>query len=370
MKITIGYITAREEPHLEWLIAGIEKQASKKDEIELIVVDALGRSASAIGFRAIKPIKKLIETRPKPTIWQGPHRITPRDFFANANARNTALVLCSTSYICFLDDRCRLEAGWLEQVRRGERKRESVICGPYDKHEDWGVSLDHRRQRKPRGLKNCSGAWCFGGNFALPLDWALEINGCEEGCDPVGLEDCVFGHMLANAGRRIDFVIEMSVQQDRRGFVHPLNFPRQDKGQSPNDKSHALEDRFRGRKRTEFTPDLKALRERRARGGSFPIPDPKSDPRDWYDGSSIRDAGMTREELIARAQGRAEVLGDGRLREEVSRGTAVSVTGRAAPATAPIGSPALPLAPTTVKASKEPESAAPVIDKLGETQRR
>jgi glycosyltransferase involved in cell wall biosynthesis len=331
MKFTIGYITAREEPHLEWLIDGIEKWASKKDEIELIVVDAFGRPASAIGYRPIKPIKKLIETSPKPTIWQGPHRVTARDFFANANARNTALVLCSTSYICFLDDRCRLEDGWLDQVRRGERKRESVICGPYDKHEDWGVSLDHRRQHEPKGRKNCSGAWCFGGNFALPLDWALEVNGCEEGCDPVGLEDCMFGHMLANVGHRIDFVIGMSVQQDRRGFVHPLNFPRQDKGPSPNDKSHALEDRFRVRTRTEFTPDLKVLREHIKRGGTFPIPDPHGDYRDWFDGSSIRDVGMSREDLIARAQGRTEVLGDGRLREEATTGgTLVAPSGQKA----------------------------------------
>jgi len=304
VKITIGYITAREEPHLEWLIDGLEQQARPDDEIELIVVDALGRSAAAIGYRSIKAIRKLVETRPKPTIWQGPHRITAHDFFANANARNTAIVLCRTSYICFLDDRCKPEAGWFDQIRRGERKRESVICGPYDKHEDWGLSLDHRRQREPRGQKNCSGSWCFGGNFALPLDWALEINGCEEGCDPVGLEDCMMGHMLSNRGRRIDFVIEMSVQQDRRGFVHPLNFPRQDKGRSPHDKSHALEDRFRGRKRTEFTPDLTALRSQLAKGGTFPIPDPKADHRDWYDGAPIRNASMTSDERVARAKGK------------------------------------------------------------------
>lgn len=293
MKITIGYITAREEPYLEWLIDGLAQQARPGDEIELIVVDALGRLAKTIGYRPIEAIKKLVETRPKPTIWQGPHRITAHDFFANANARNTALVLCSTDYICFLDDRCRLDPGWLDQVRRGERERSSVICGPYDKHESGGLSLDHRRQCEPRGLKNCSGGWCFGGNFALPLQWALEVNGCEEGCDPVGLEDCVFGHMLVNAGHPIDFVIELSVQQDRRGLVHPLSFPRQDKGLSPNDKSHALRSRFHDRKRTEFTPNLVALRAEIARGGSFPIPDPKGDHRDWYDDNLIKGASMT-----------------------------------------------------------------------------
>ena len=48
MKITIAFITAWEEPHLEWLCAGIEQQARSDDKIELIVVDALGRPATAL----------------------------------------------------------------------------------------------------------------------------------------------------------------------------------------------------------------------------------------------------------------------------------------------------------------------------------
>jgi len=296
MKITIAYITAREDPRLDWFVDGLAQQATKHDQIELIVVDALGRPATSIGFRPIPQITKLVQTRPKPTAWQGPHRITAHDFFANANARNTAIVLCSTDYICFVDDRCKIDRGWLDQVRRNERKRESVICGPYDKHEDWGISIDH------------------GGNHALPLKWALEVNGFEEGCDPVGLEDCVFGHMLANAGRRIDFVTEMSIQQDRRGFVHPLDFPRQDKGQSPNDKSHAIRARFFGRKRTAFTPDLRVLRGQHARGQPFPVP--SGNLRDWYDGSPIRGVGITTAEREARARGVGEASISGANRSD------------------------------------------------------
>ena len=315
MKITIGYITAREQPCLNWLIDGIDQQARSGDKIELIVVDTLGRPATAIGYRPVKAITKLIETRPKPTIWQGPHRITSHDFFANANARNTAIVLCSTDYICFLDDRCKLDPGWLDQMRLGEKKRSSVICGPYDKHEDWGVSVDHRRQIAPQGKRNCGGGWCYGGNFALPLKWLLEVNGCEEGCDPVGLEDCVLGHMLENAGRRIDFINEMSVQQDRRGFVHPLNFPRHDKGKAPVDKSNAIRVRFFPRKRTEFTPDLKKLRRLVNKKKPLPIPDPKGDYRDWYDGSSIRGVGITADERAALARGVGEFGISGQMRK-------------------------------------------------------
>jgi hypothetical protein len=303
VKFSISYITAREDPRLDWLVDSLERQVHSKDEIELIVVDALGRPAREIGFRSIKTVTRLVETRPKPSIWQGPHRVTAHDFYANANARNTAIALASTDYMCFLDDRCSLDPGWLDVVRRGERKRSSVLCGTYTKRENRGFAVDHRRERELRGKRDCSGGWCFGCNIALPLDWALKINGFEEGCDPVGLEDCVFGHMLSNAGYRLDFVVEMSVQLDRSGPVHPPNFPRQDKGVSPKDKSHALEARFTSRKRTEFTPDLKKLRAELARGGSFPVPDPKADYRDWYDASPLKCASMSIVDRARAAQG-------------------------------------------------------------------
>jgi hypothetical protein len=305
MKITIAYITAREEPHLEWLCDGLKQQARSGDKIELIVVDALGRPAKAIGFRSFKAITKLVETRPKPTIWQGPHRITSHDFFANANARNTAIVLCSMNYICFLDDRCRLDPGWLEAVRRGEKTRDSVLCGSYTKHWNGGVSVDHRRDSDPQGKKKCLSEWSYGCNLALPLKWALKVNGFEEGCDPVGVEDCVFGQMLSNAGYRLDFVPAMSVQQDRNdplGYLHPVHFPRQDKGQPPNNKRQAQLERFYKRDRAEFTPDLAALRKKISRGEAFPTPDPSFDYRDWYDGSLIRNARMTSQEFEDRAR--------------------------------------------------------------------
>jgi hypothetical protein len=300
MKFTVAYITAREEPHLEWLCDGIEKQARSEDKIELIVVDALGRPATAIGYRPVKEIKKLVQTKPKPTLWQGEQRITAHDFFANANARNTAIALCTTEYICFLDDRCKLGSGWLDAVRRGERKHEAVLCGSYTKHWNGGISMDHRRESHPKGKKKCLPAWSYGCNLGLPLKWALKVNGFEEGCDPVGVEDCVFGQMLSNAGYRLDFVPEMAVEQDRhdpRGFLHPVHFPRQDKGQAPNNKRQALQTRFFKRSRTEFTPDLVALRKTLSRGQSFPKPDPGYDYRDWYDDSPIRDAHIDMQEL-------------------------------------------------------------------------
>lgn len=291
MKATIAYVTGRAKPKLEWLIDDLGRQAQPGDELELVFVDFYGRGVQAFATLPREPwLVNVIEASPKPTIWQGPHRVAMRDYWAMSNARNTALVHCETDYVAFLDDRCRLDTGWLAAVRRGERERKSVLVGPYDKREASGISVDHRSHQARIGAVkpyDVGGRWLFGGNFALPLAWALDVNGFEEGCDSVGGEDYIFGQMLENLGRRIEFDASMHVLQDRVGIDHP--FPRWDKGISPDDKSHAMNRRFGKRTRTEFTPDLSALRELVRAGGTFPIPDPNGDHRDWYDGQPIKE---------------------------------------------------------------------------------
>lgn len=300
MRLTIAFITARAEPILPALIDGIAAQKVPGDEISLIVVDALGRSFGGLGVDMVDAISIFRAARvmqPKPNIWQGPYRIAPRNYFANANARNTALVFCEDSYIAFLDDRTTIGPQWLEVVRRGERERASVLCGPVDKHLSgqtaaaWGpISHDSRKKQAPTGRINCGGAWCFGANFALPLEWALEVNGCEEGCDPVGCEDYIFGSMLENVGHRVDFVIAMGVEQDRKGSVHVEDFPRIGKGAPGfHDKSQTLTRRYRDLKRTIDTPSLRDLRALVAVGAPLPIPDPTYDYRDWFDQELVRD---------------------------------------------------------------------------------
>ena len=200
--------------------------------------------------------------RPKPNMWQGPHRLTSVDWWATANARNTAIVLAKHDYIVFLDDRSRLGPKWLETVRVAERERASVVCGSYVKHENDPANIskmkrtvDHRYGLNPDGKLNCGGGWLYGCTFGLPLAWALEVNGLEEGCDGLTGEDYIFGLMLGNAGRRIDFVPSLFVEQDRTmGTEH--GFAMRDKGVAPNDKSHAALARFGKARRTEHTPDL------------------------------------------------------------------------------------------------------------------
>lgn len=290
MQATIVYITARAEPRLDWTIDGLELQAEPADDLQLIVVDSYGRPAAEIGFRPIDCVTDLVEVKPKPTPWQGPQRVTRRDFWAASSARNTGITLCDCDYVAFLDDRSRLGDRWLEALRDAERSREAVVAGSYDRLLGRGahrtLEQDHRATLHPTGLRGCPPGWLYGCAVALPLAWCLDVNGFEEGCDGVAGEDCVLGLMLANARHRIDFDPRLMVHQDRtEGTGHDLT--RAPQGVPTQGKALAALERFRGRDRTEFTPDLRELRARLAAGGRFPTVDSTSEHRDWYDGRRL-----------------------------------------------------------------------------------
>lgn len=219
--------------------------------------------------------------------------MTSIEWWALSNARNTGIALCQSDYVVFLDDRCRLGPRWLEAARRASIARCSVVAGTYDKREVDGrggsrISVDHRLLAHPSGLIGCGGGWLYGCAIAAPLEWLLDVNGFEEGCDSLSGEDYILGLMLGNREHRVDFDSLLLVHQDRMdGANH--GFRRTDKGTSPLDKSHAALERFGRRTRTEFTPDLRKMRADLASGGKFPEVDHGVDHLDWYDGQPIRD---------------------------------------------------------------------------------
>jgi hypothetical protein len=287
--VSIIYITGRAEPHVEWALEAISKQRDGNDTIDFLIIDALARSLETLVpdpmLRAVAEEMRVFPV--KPNIWQGKHRVTSVDWWSKSNSANTGLCLARHGYLAFLDDCCRPGEHWLSNVRVGNQARKSVIAGSYSKVENGGLTPDSRIKQSPTGRTNCGGGWLFGCTFALPLEWALTINGFEEGCDGLSSEDTTFGLMLQNAGYRIDYVPSMYVELERAAQGN--SYVRTDRGTSPNDKSHAALYRFGRRSRTEFTPDLRELRRQVMDGGEFPIPDPNGDYRDWYDNTPIRD---------------------------------------------------------------------------------
>lgn len=289
MKLTIAIMAGRPSPRIDWIVDDIVHQLQAGDDIDLLVID--GCYAHEMGHdHAYEGDAKLAlrYARPKPTIWQGPHRVTSIDFWAKGSAANTALVLARHEHVAFLDDCCHLAPTWLEAVRHSARGHR-VVAGSYSKLENGQVTRDTRLEIAPHGKVDCGGAWLYGGTFALPLAAALAVNGFEEGCDGQGGEDCVFGLMLANAGHLIDFVPEMGIVQERpAGEVSDGSggaFPRRNQ----SDRTRAALERFGMRRRTEITPNLTQLRAELAHGASFPIPSPVIDYRDWYDNELVRD---------------------------------------------------------------------------------
>ncbi len=289
VKLTIATITARAEPHYDWLVDDLIRQAAPDDELELVIVDCLGRSVDMLlpnlGDR-LPQLRQIQIALPKPNPWQGPYRVTTRDLHGIANARNTALCLASHAYVAFLDDRARICPTWLAAVRRAQAC-EVAVCGPCDRDVREGRFYRQYDDRRKLSTAKASRPiprpdWFYGGSFALPLAWALEINGCEEGTDPVGHQDRVMGHMLANRHRPIIYDPAMAILQDRKlPEVHP--FPRIRNG----GERRQIAKRYYGLKRTECTPDLAVIRAVVQRGEPFPMHHVKPTDLDLFSGQPI-----------------------------------------------------------------------------------
>lgn len=312
MRLTVAFITGRKDPRVDWTLDALAEQRKKDDEIHVVIVDALADKRSPGLVVDAHAFKRIIHVLPKPNIWQGEHRVTKEDWWAMSNARNTAFCYCDTEWIAFLDDRCKLGPFWLESIRKmASSSNPHVLCGTYEKWSGleegtcdaragatklmtgtppWKLLAVDNRFRESGGAQNvdCGGQWLYGCTFALPLEWALDVNGFEEGCDGLSAEDYIFGMNLANAGYKLTFDPAMKVVQDRSPG-HENAFRREDKGVSPRDKSHAALERFGKRSRAEFTPNLRELRAAVIARRPLPIPDPNADWRDWYDGQLVRD---------------------------------------------------------------------------------
>lgn len=288
--LTIILTTARKEPKFDWFLDSLMRQTIPPNDVYVVIVDlfAEGRRIEADWIRHVEP---------KPNIWQGKHRLTKENWWAKSNALNTGLAMASTDWIACVDDRSVLEPRWLEAVRDA-MKGDYVVAGAYEKWS--GLKVEHGAVRggencigtDPRANSSmethrCPGNHFFGCSNALPRLWAMEINGWDESCDGMAYEDTAFGLMLANNNRPIFYDQRMKVIQDRTPGESGPDMRREDKGRSPNDKSHAWVERTKRAMAATHDVSLPYLRELYA--NCRPWPDAPKEWHDWYDGQSIRD---------------------------------------------------------------------------------
>src|ERR1041385_5671507 len=117
--LTVVYVTARREPKIEWFFDSLDRETGGDySNTKVVVVDSFlwSRDADMVRLAFYNDKTKLAVT-PKPTIWQGEHRITKQDWWAKCNSMNTGICLCETEWIAFVDDRSVLSHGWLQCVQ-------------------------------------------------------------------------------------------------------------------------------------------------------------------------------------------------------------------------------------------------------------
>lgn len=208
--LTIAYVTARRESKIEWFFESLLRQIDPHTEKPEVVVVDFHRKYRNGEFQW--PIR-ITHTSPKPTVWQGPHRLTTEDYFAASNARNTALCLAPDGWIAYVDDLSVLMPGWLNCVYQAMREN-YIVLGAYKKVLGLQVNDGIASYREmPSGTDSrwwagrdhpvlAAGSWLFGCSLAGPVEAFLTINGWDEDADCCGMggEDYLCGMALQRAG--------------------------------------------------------------------------------------------------------------------------------------------------------------------------
>ncbi len=297
-QLTVIYATARQEPHFQWFLDSLWRQCDTNDLPQIVIVDFHHADRSDL----FTPVAHagIIHVPPKPTIWQGEHRLTDRDYWAMSSARNTGIALAKTDWIAFVDDRCVLSPTWMEGMKEAMAGN-YIVAGSYEKRHNMTVekgritdqgqfdSLDNRMNHcTAMGFPNpfpCDGSWIYGCCIAMPLAWALDVGGFEEAMDGAGFEDQMTGMMYHNCGYSIKYDMRMHVVQDRTPAKCVKTMEKQDKGVSPNDKSHRAVEIFKGARNTTNRTLLLQSRQAVQSGNPFPL---LFGPReDWFDAMKI-----------------------------------------------------------------------------------
>lgn len=320
-EITISYFTCRKEPRIEWFFRSLNRELKGDwSKVQVLIIDywhqydAAGREAQFRPFWEVYEGCHVQHISPKPSPWQGKHRVTANDYFAASNARNTAFLHCNTPYIVCIDDLTVIKEGWYNVVRWGHQHGH-VVLGSYAKVKKLDCDADGKFsfEEHPPGMDSrynhqgvtdnfatrVAGSWLFGCSFGLPLRLAMEVDGFDEACDGQGAEDYDFGIRLGRVTPNIFYSRQMFTYEDEdlHFTADNVKFVRESKMLTEATampkyigmkSDHAMLQHVMVSGRLPFLPnDLKA-------GGSKDLEvdafkDKFKDKKDWRDGMSLID---------------------------------------------------------------------------------
>lgn len=331
MSLTIAYITSRRQPKIEWFFDSLSKQVALQHHV--IVIDHFANEPArkeeifekfAKAFtvplhieheeKGNVPSKFFTHVEPKPNVWSGRYRLTKEDWFSAANSRNTAICLCRSSHIAFVDDLSvltsirpfpRYEVGvirnWWEAAYAAVdgnyiglgayKKVKNLIVenGVPVSFEETESGMDDRLRRVNKDVSECQGGWAYGCSMVAPLEDLLEVGGFPEFTDGLSGEDYCLGIALSNCGKHLKFDRRMlTLESEELHFVEPP-MKRMDKGEigTDRDKSHAA---LRIAQGSMYYPNyyeggIRAMRDHVLAGNSFPIV--QIPTHDWFDGQAL-----------------------------------------------------------------------------------
>lgn len=304
--LSIAYMTNRREPHFEWFAQSFHRECGGDySGLKMICVDFWADTIPGRRerFQALcgMPLTHIV---PKPTVWQGPHRLTSVDYFAAANARNTALCVAPDGYLVFVDDLSVLMPGWLNEVRRA-MAHNYVACGSYEKVLDLVVEngqvmsfTEHEPGKDARAKTydgqepfRCGGSWAFGASIGMPVEMLLSVNGYDEDNDSQGGEDYICGIMLEKNGFELRYCPRMkTLESEELHFVEPpfKRIIKEGPTAAEIDASHRILNMVQkgGRHRAPNYANMRELRQK-VLFENQPWPVSQIPANDWRDGQPL-----------------------------------------------------------------------------------
>lgn len=304
--LTIAYMTNRREPRIEWFFSSLKQQGDLSNTT-IVVVDFHYDGISKLNLMD----GGVTWVCPKPSVWNGPHRLTKEDWFAASNARTTALCLAPDGWIAYVDDLSVLMPGWLNRVREAMvsgyialgayKKVKNLVVenGEVKSFTEFPGGIDSRwHYGSDREPVSANGGMMYGCSVAMPVEALLTINGWPEDlCDGLGSEDYCCGLALQNAGYTFRYdrrMLTLESEEDhhkekpfRKDDWHTENGLPVRGGNGKDDKSHAALNIAKQSKRFPNHFNIRELRQKVLSGEPFPID--RVPEHDWFTGVPLRD---------------------------------------------------------------------------------